>query len=842
MRVSSKLSLHLLAFLLGFSVLLLLAWQGARTQRSLLDANESVQHSLELITAAREMFSSIQDIETGERGYVITGVERYLEPYLAAQARLAERRRKLGQLLAMSGAPRPGWIGDLDRLVDRKLDISDANIEARMDSGLAGAADRLLGAGGKDAMDQLRRLFAELQSSERAKLAAQNRAVDARVHQARWIAWIGGLFAACLFCWAIWLVDRSQKRVDDQRLFLRSVVDADDNYIFVTDSRRRLLLCNEAFAGLSRSRPDALQGEGVEDLPQFDTLSPLFEGDAELLEGKPELRIAELDLFIGGRQICLQICKRAFELSAGHRLVLTVAVDISLRREMERMKNEFISTVSHELRTPLTAIRGALGMLVSGTLGTVDEQQKLLLDIAHKNSERLVRLVNDILDIEKLASGRLAFNLSPQPLLPLINNSLSTNLPYAREFDVTLQLEAPGADPGTVLVDADRFAQVMANLLSNAIKHSPRGGLVTVTVDESEDSVQIGVVDRGPGVPEEFRGRIFERFAQADSSNVRRLGGTGLGLAITRSLVEQMHGSIGFESEPDKGARFFVRLPHANSQVTVATPQPLEQEPSTQNVRSVLVLEPDDSAADFLLTMLAHQGYEVIRARSAGEARELLTHGPVHALTLSPTLRDEDCIAFLQNLREQARFRHLPILVVSVDPSQESGDRQGVMRGSAVGVMDWLNKPIDPMRVLDVVKAILRPAGGRPSILHVEDDTDLRTLLANLLAPLDVDVVGVGSLAEAREALTRSHHDLAILDLMLPDGDGSELIGELAKASPPTPVIIFSALDSPVAESRLVLKRLVKSRHESDELASLIQQLLHHWPAVDAAARNEGTP
>ena len=219
------------------------------------------------------------------------------------------------------------------------------------------------------------------------------------------------------------------------------------------------------------------------------------------------------------------------------------------------------------------------------------------------------------------------------------------------------------------------------------------------------------------------------------------------------------------------------------------------------------------------------------------EARGILNDTPVHALTLSPTLRDEECIHFIQNLRERAAFRHLPILVVSLDMGDASAHTQP--RGNAVGVMDWLHKPIDPTRVLDVVKACLRPSGARPSILHVEDDADLRTLLANMLSPLNVDVIGVGSLAQARQKLAQRHHDLAILDLMLPDGDGSELIAELALASPPTPVVIFSALDSPVAESRLVLTRLVKSRHEGTELATLIEQLLQHWPASQKASSDE---
>lgn len=838
MRALSKINLHVSAFLLAFLVLALLAWQGARTQRSLLEANESVQHSFALITATQEMFSSLQDIETGTRGYVITGTESYLEPYHLARARLADQRQRFGELLARSEAPREDWLNELDRLIDRRLEIAGANIAARRDSGLASAAARLTESGGKETMDQLRDVFAEVATAERSQLAARDQSVETRVRHARWIGWIGGLFAAALFFWALWLVYRSQKRIEDQRRFLRSVVDADENLIFVTDQRRRILLCNDAFARVLNGRADALQGCSLDALGKMDVLAPFLEGDADLLEKGGELRIPELDVVDAhGQELCVQVYKRALVLSSGARLVLTVAVDISMRREMERMKNEFISNVSHELRTPLTAIRGALGMLVSGMLGSVDPQQKPLLDIAHKNSERLVRLINDILDVEKLASGRLDFNLSSQPVLPLVDQALTTNLPYAREYGVSLEMSTSGEADGEVLVDADRFAQIMANLLSNAIKHSPPGGVVTVGLERVGDSIEVSVSDQGPGIPDEFRERIFQRFAQADASSVRRLGGTGLGLAITRSLAEQMHGSVGFESEPGHGARFHVRLPSRPGAGVPATVPP-PSSPVHQTVdRAILILEPDAEAAAFLATTLERQGYRPVLAHTAMEARGILNETPVHALTLSPTLRDEECIHFIQNLRERAAFRHLPILVVSLDMGNASANTQP--RGNAVGVMDWLHKPIDPTRVLDVVKACLRPAGARPSILHVEDDADLRTLLANMLSPLNVDLIGVGSLAQARQKLAQRHHDLAILDLMLPDGDGSELIAELALASPPTPVVIFSALDSPVAESRLVLTRLVKSRHEGTELAALIEQLLKHWPASQKASPDE---
>lgn len=258
----------------------------------------------------QEMFSSLQDIETGERGYVITGVESYLDPHQAAQARLSEQRKIFGGLIHKSDVRQSRWLSELDRLIRTKLDISNANIEARQDAGFSAAADRVLNAGGKRTMDQIRIVIDTLESEERARLAAQNVALETRLRHARWIAWVGGLFAAGLLAWAVWLVNASRKRLEDQRTFLRSVMDADENLIFVTDGKRRLLLCNDAFASLSRSRSEALQGKPITDLPNAEALLPIFDGDADLLAGQEELRIPELDLQTDGRQICLQVYKR----------------------------------------------------------------------------------------------------------------------------------------------------------------------------------------------------------------------------------------------------------------------------------------------------------------------------------------------------------------------------------------------------------------------------------------------------------------------------------------------------------------------------------------------------
>ncbi len=240
--------------------------------------------------------------------------------------------------------------------------------------------------------------------------------------------------------------------------------------------------------------------------------------------------------------------------------LLTVGMDFTENKEVERMKNQFIATVSHELRTPLTSIQGSLGLLMGGKFGDLSTEATRLLDIGIRNSDQLLDLVNNLLDLENLESSELQLDVETLSLSELVEEAVQANKPYADKFNVPVELKT--LTPNVYVVgDKKRLSQVLNNLLSNAVKFSPTGEKVEVSLERCDDIIRTSITDKGPGIPADFRNQVFDPFTQADSSDERRAAGTGLGLSISQKIIQQHGGSIDYLTKTDTGSTFYFTLP-----------------------------------------------------------------------------------------------------------------------------------------------------------------------------------------------------------------------------------------------------------------------------------------
>jgi PAS domain S-box-containing protein len=241
-------------------------------------------------------------------------------------------------------------------------------------------------------------------------------------------------------------------------------------------------------------------------------------------------------------------------------------IDVTDRREVDRMKSEFIAVVSHEMRTPLTSVKGALGLVGGGAAGPISETAQRVIDIAESNTDRMIRLVNDMLDLERIESGRIALVRAEVDLSDILRDAVAIMRPVAEREGVQIAANDGEVAGPRVLVDSDRIVQTVTNLLSNAVKFSPSGSCVTLSIDsdwarEGNDVVSIRVIDHGRGVPPERANDVFQRFHQVDASDSRDKGGTGLGLAICKSIIDEHGGHIWIEPTPGGGATCTFTLP-----------------------------------------------------------------------------------------------------------------------------------------------------------------------------------------------------------------------------------------------------------------------------------------
>ncbi len=376
--------------------------------------------------------------------------------------------------------------------------------------------------------------------------------------------------------------DVTARNIADERF--RMAVEASPSGMVMVDRSGTILLVNATTEKLFQYRREELLGKSVDILiPEHSRVRHSDDRKAFLdnPHGRPMGEGRELyGLRKNGTEFPIEVGLHPIRMRDGSTVILSAINDVSERKRTEQMKDEFVAMVSHELRTPLTSITASLALLAADPTQALPDAAKRLLSIAHSNSQRLVRLINDILDLEKIESGKIEFDMRTVEIRSLVEQAIEANRGFALQFDVQIKMDSHSED-FTATVDIDRLMQVMTNLLSNAVKYSPSGGEVVVTTRPVGDKGRIAVRDHGPGIPEQFKSRIFERFAQADSHEAREKGGTGLGLSIVKQLMLRLGGEANFEPAPGGGTIFYVDLPRAE-----ASPNRREQ-PIQGQVREV---------------------------------------------------------------------------------------------------------------------------------------------------------------------------------------------------------------------------------------------------------------
>lgn len=495
---------------------------------------------------------------------------------------------------------------------------------------------------------------------------------------------------------------------------------------------------------------------------------------------------------------------------------LGVAEDIRDRKRNEEMKNQFISTVSHELRTPLTSISGALDLVMTKRFGELSEKGSSLLANAHRNSKRLNHLINDILDIEKIAAGDMHFDMQSHNLLELLEQSVEAIQHYAQDRNIQVFLDETDTDVA-VRIDRQRFMQIMANLLSNAIKFSPENSSVTVNSKIIKQNVVVNVIDQGDGIPDSFRHKIFQRFSQADGTDQRVKGGTGLGLSICRELVQRMSGRIDFESTEGEGSRFYFELPFVPTEYVNA--KDVSQEQETKKPR-LLVLEDEPDVANLIATMLEEAGYEVDVSFTGTDALNKLKSVKYDLMTVDLMLPDTSGIDIIQKLRNCPETLDMPIVVISAIAEQGRLRIQG-----DASHIDWLAKPIQQESLIRTISQRLGGMNRSIRVLHIEDDYDFHQVIS-AMAGEGFQFRSAHTVGEARAKVMEDTFDAVILDIELPDGSGWELLPDIKQYQPQAYILVLSGRDITIEELQHIDLAIRKSNLEPELLLRAVKERL----------------
>jgi PAS domain S-box-containing protein len=807
-----------LAALIVPSILGALALWNASENHALQQARANARASYDKRLLIYDLVGSIEQAETAQRGFIITGDDRFLAPYVpgrrATASLLAQIRR------ASNNTPSQAAILDRVEVVvrDKFAEMDDTMARRRAD-GLNEAIARINDGEGRALMDRLRSDAAALRQEEERLSAQDLRAVQDHMIRTSRVIDVTFIIAILLFLLAIttiWRQHQQRYRANlaayDAAERNRAILEGTIDPIVILNPSGSIESLNRAAEKLLGFTPAEVVRRDVSSiavLPPDENLP--FPDRVGLKEGRiavpyrTDVPLRHRD----GHVVTVDAALGVMHLPDGEHIVVSLR-DVSERKRAEATKDELISTISHELRTPLTSVVGALGLLRVGSVGALPEGAARLIGIAESNARRLIRLINDMLDIDRLQSGQLHIEREPVDLAALAMRACSDMQDLGRDrlIKVTCEMDA---GPLIVIGDADRLMQVIGNLVSNAVRVSPSDATVAIAATRADGLVCVTVEDQGPGVPAAFRDRIFRRFERADE---KQGAGTGLGLAISREIIQRHDGRIWFEDREGGGTRFAFSLDLVRDVATQTAAA--DSDAGTR----VLVCEDDADSACLLKEAVAAAGYVADVVSTAEAARSALANGNYAALLLDLNLPDENGLHLANALRTDDGSTSIPIIIVSAAV-------RGADSPVPFGFVDWIEKPVDARRLADAINiAVSRSGAIRPTILHLDDDRDVLDITSALFGG-DARLLKVSDLASARTLLEHETPDVAILDLHLVDGNGLDLLPHLVDANGVAiPTIVYSAYNVSADIAAQVDAVLIKSRRSLPDLKATIRRIL----------------
>src|SRR6266853_2086241 len=502
------------------------------------------------------------------------------------------------------------------------------------------------------------------------------------------------------------------------------------------------------------------------------------------------------------------------------------------KEEVERaskFKDQFLSTMSHELRTPLNAVLGFSDLLADERYGSLNDRQKRYVNNIHTGGQHLLKLISDILDLSKIEAGRMDLAIQEVPIESAVEDVLSTLKPLAEKKSQILSQSSQGHL--IVRADITRLKQMLMNLAGNAIKFTPEGGRIELAACETNGQIRVEVRDTGPGIPPEEQNQIFQAFYRLRQSGAA-IEGTGLGLAITQRLAELHGGTLRLESQPGQGSCFYFSLP-VGAPLRHSRPQEVKVRKVVGEAPKILVIEDDRDAALLIQANLASAGYETIVCDRPQDFAKIVAEVKPDVITLDLLMKPSSGWEVLLKLKRNPKTTIIPIIVISIV------DQPAI--GTTLGADEYLVKPVDKESLLAAVRRCLGLKQGAPSqrpILVVEDDTSTREIVAELLTAQGYGVTTAKDGKEARTPMASRLPELVILDLMLPEVSGFELLAEW-RSNPRTadlPVFVLTSKELTVEEEKYLRKHAESLFHKQQswqqELSQQLQRVLKIAPAV----------